>query len=178
MGGILSFFSDLLGSNREAYILILGLDASGKTTVMNRIRYGDNRLTIPTIGFECEHIQIGSLSFVGFDLGGQDAIRHLWHHYFENADAVVFVIDSNDRDRFQIVKDELRNLSSHSYLKDCPFLIFANKQDLGNAANVTELTERLDIHRLMHNTEWKMCESTATTGNGIEKGFAWLSNQV
>ena len=179
MGGILTVFSDWVYGNREASILILGLDASGKTTIMNRLKYGDNMVTVPTIGFNCEHIQFGNLNFIGWDIGGQDKIRKLWHNYFENADAVVFVVDSNDRRRFQQVGDELVKLTEHSYLKNCVFLIFANKQDLPNATSTRELARILDLHRIMrHTLAWKVCESTATTGNGIDEGFAWLSTQV
>ena len=56
MGNIFDMFSSWVQGNREACILILGLDASGKTTIMNRLKYGDNRQTIPTIGFDVEHI--------------------------------------------------------------------------------------------------------------------------
>ena len=67
MGGILTVFSDWVYGNREASILILGLDASGKTTIMNRLKYGDNMVTVPTIGFNCEHIQFGNLNFIARD---------------------------------------------------------------------------------------------------------------
>ena len=48
-------------------------------------------VTVPTIGFNCEHIKFGSLSFIGWDIGGQNRIRKLWHNYYENADAVVVI---------------------------------------------------------------------------------------
>jgi small GTP-binding protein len=179
MGALLSVFSDWIYGNREASILILGLDASGKTTIMNRLKYGDNMVTVPTIGFNCEHIKFGSLSFIGWDIGGQNRIRKLWHNYYENADAVVFVIDSSDRARFPEVKEELTKLTEHTYLKDCAFLIFANKQDLPNAASTNELSLTLDIHPMMRKFDsWKVCESTATSGNGVDRGFGWLSSQV
>ena len=68
MGGFVSLFSDWIYGNQQASILILGLDASGKTTIMNRLKYGDNMVTVPTIGFNCEKIQYGSLSFIGWDI--------------------------------------------------------------------------------------------------------------
>lgn len=179
MGGLVSLFSDWIHGNQEASILILGLDASGKTTILNRLKYGDNMVTVPTIGFNCEHIKFGNLSFIGWDIGGQDKIRKFWHNYFENADAVVFVVDSSDRNRFPSVRKELTNLTQHSYLKDCAFLVFANKQDLSNAAKTSEIEEALELHNMMRKIPaWKVCESTATTGCGIDRGFSWLSSQV
>ena len=179
MGNIFDMFSSWVQGNREACILILGLDASGKTTIMNRLKYGDNRQTIPTIGFDVEHIKFGNLSFVGWDIGGQDNIRKMWHHYFENADAVVYVIDSNDRMRFKESRRELKRLSEHTYLKNCPFLIFANKQDLPNAVGTRELENKMNLYEFMRNVpEYKLCGSTATCGYGIDEGFQWLSDTV
>ena len=111
-------------------------------------------------------------------IGGQDNIRKMWHNYFENADAVVFVIDSNDRDRFKAVKDELGNLVNHRLLRECPFLIFANKQDLPRAMSANNLSDALNLHRLMGHNNWKMVNSTATMGKGIDSRFKWLSSIV
>ena len=178
MGSLFSFLSDWAYGSHEAYILILGLDASGKTTILNRLKCGENKQTIPTIGFNCEHIKFGRLSFVGWDVGGQDNIRKLWHNYFDHADAVVFVIDSSDRRRFNAVRQELHNLTSHRLLRECPFLIFANKQDLPRAVSAAALTNTLGLHKNMNRVTWKMCDSTATTGEGIENGVQWLANIV
>ena len=177
MGSFWSFLSDWASGNEEAYILILGLDASGKTTILNRLKTGENKVTIPTIGFNCEHIRFGRLSFVGFDIGGQSSIRKLWHNYFENADAIVFVIDSSDHPRFGEVYNELRRLADHRLLAHCPILIFANKQDL-NGARSSELMTKLNLMSLLRDRDWKLCESTATTGDGIEHGFSWLASIV
>ena len=179
MGEIFTVFSDWIYGNREAYILILGLDASGKTTILNRLKFNDNRQTIPTIGFNCEHIKFGNLSFVAFDLGGQDTIRRLWHNYFENADAIVFVVDSSDKRRLSDVRRELLSLTQHTYLKDCVFLIFANKQDIDGSLSTDRVVMDLELHDMLrHLPAWKVCGSTATTGEGIDKGFEWLSNTV
>tara|TARA_B110000008_G_scaffold33839_1_gene30006 strand:+ start:1200 stop:1739 length:540 start_codon:yes stop_codon:yes gene_type:complete len=179
MGGVVSLFNDWIYGNREATILILGLDASGKTTILNRLNYGDNRQTIPTIGFNCEHIKFGNLNFVGWDIGGQDRIRRMWHNYFENADAIVFVVDASDKSRFGEAKEELSKLAQHGYLKDCCFLIFANKQDLQGASSTDELVTNMNLRTILRNVHaWKVCESTATTGSGVDKGFSWLSDHV
>lgn len=178
MGSLFSLLTNWAYGNEEAYILILGLDASGKTTILNRLKCGENKQTIPTIGFNCEHIKFGRLSFVGWDIGGQDNIRKMWHNYFENADAVVFVIDSNDRRRFKAVKEELKNLVNHRLLRECPFLIFANKQDLPQAMSASNLSDSLNLHSVMGQSNWKMVNSTATMGKGIDDGFKWLSSIV
>ncbi len=178
MGNWLSDFFDWATGAQEATILILGLDASGKTTIMNRLKTGENKVTVPTIGFNVEHLQFGNLNFVGWDIGGQHVIRKLWHNYFQDTDAVVFVIDSSDRRRFDEVRIELESLSKHRALLQCPFLIFANKQDLPQAADTNHIVNSLGLFQMLRYRNWKVCESTATTGSGIHRGFEWLATQL
>ena len=178
MGNWLSDFFDWATGAEEASILILGLDASGKTTIINRLKTNENKVTVPTIGFNVEHLQFGNLNFVAWDIGGQNVIRKLWHNYFENANAVVFVIDSSDKRRFNEVRQELKNLPEQRALKLCPYLLFANKQDLHKAADTNTVVNKLGLYDLMRHREWKVCESTATSGSGINRGFEWLSTQL
>lgn len=161
---------------KKASILILGLDGSGKTTLLYRLKTNETNQTIPTIGFNVEEIQYGRLTFTCFDIGGQDKIRQLWHNYYANSDAVVFVVDSNDSHRLSMVKSELTKLMSHPYLKDVPFLIFANKQDLPDALPVASLIRELGLHQVRK--QWKVCECTATQGLGINDGFQWLADTI
>ena len=177
MGAFFSFFDWAFGEGKKAYILILGLDASGKTTLLNRLKTNEGCHTIPTIGFNTETIVYGRLTFTLFDIGGQARLRNLWFHYFQNCDAIVFVVDCNDGKRFDIAKKEIWKLLNHPSLKDIPFLFFANKQDLPNAVKRDALITRLGLMKI-RGREWKVAESTATEGYGIEEGFDWLSKNL
>lgn len=163
-------------AGKKASILILGLDASGKTTLLYRLKTNETNRTIPTIGFNVEEIQYGRLTFTCFDIGGQDKIRKLWHNYYANSDAVVFVVDSNDKDRIPSVKSELHKLMNHPFLEHAPFLIFANKQDLPNAMEVSTLIKKLELHQTKR--KWNVCACTATEGLGISDGFQWLADTI
>lgn len=105
-GGLFSYFRGLLGS-REMRILILGLDGAGKTTILYRLQVGEVVTTIPTIGFNVEQVTYKNLKFQVWDLGGQTSIRPYWRCYYSNTDAIIYVVDSVDRDRIGISKDEL-----------------------------------------------------------------------
>lgn len=105
-GGLFSYFKGLLGS-REMRILILGLDGAGKTTILYRLQVGEVVTTIPTIGFNVEQVTYKNLKFQVWDLGGQTSIRPYWRCYYSNTDAIIYVVDSVDRDRIGISKDEL-----------------------------------------------------------------------
>lgn len=84
-----------------------GLDGAGKTTILYRLQVGEVVTTIPTIGFNVEQVTYKNLKFQVWDLGGQTSIRPYWRCYYSNTDAIIYVVDSADRDRIGISKDEL-----------------------------------------------------------------------
>jgi len=116
-----------------------------------------------------------------WDVGGQDKIRPLWRHYYQNTMGVIFVVDSSDRDRIDdskdyehSAKDELSRLLGEEELINAAVLIFANKQDLGaKAMKVQEITERLGLNKL-RNRKWYIQGCSATTGDGLYEGLDWL----
>ncbi|KAF8403481.1 hypothetical protein HHK36_011585 [Tetracentron sinense] len=140
-------FSSLF-AKREMRILMVGLDAAGKTTILYKLKLGEIVTTIPTIGFNVETVEYKNISFTVWDVGGQDKIRPLWRHYFQNTQGLVFVVDSNDRDRVVEARDELHRILNEDELRDAVLLVFANKQDLPNAMNAAEITEKLGLHSL------------------------------
>ena len=73
---------------------MLGLDAAGKTTALYKLKMNEMVTTIPTIGFNVETLQHKNLEMTVWDVGGQDKIRQLWKHYYENTDALIFLVDS------------------------------------------------------------------------------------
>lgn len=66
--------------------------------------------TIPTIGFNVETVEYKNICFTVWDVGGQDKIRPLWRHYFQNTQGFIFVVDSNDRERIVEAQKELQNM--------------------------------------------------------------------
>merc|ERR1719449_498061 len=99
-------FAQLVGK-QEMRILMVGLDAAGKTTILYKLKLGEVLTTIPTIGFNVETVEYKNISFTIWDVGGQDKIRPLWRHYYQNTQGIIFVVDSNDRDRIGEARDEL-----------------------------------------------------------------------
>eukprot|EP00292_Cryptomonas_paramecium_P017192 CAMPEP_0113719132 /NCGR_PEP_ID=MMETSP0038_2-20120614/35617_1 /TAXON_ID=2898 /ORGANISM="Cryptomonas paramecium" /LENGTH=106 /DNA_ID=CAMNT_0000647415 /DNA_START=278 /DNA_END=598 /DNA_ORIENTATION=+ /assembly_acc=CAM_ASM_000170 len=90
--------------------------------------------TIPTIGFAVETAEINNITFTAWDVGGQDKLRPLWRHYFSNTDAIVFVVDCNDRDRVVEARDELHRMLGEAKLEGAMLLVLANKQVVGCVA--------------------------------------------
>lgn len=118
-----------------------------------------------------------NISFTVWDVGGQDKIRPLWRHYFQNTQGLIFVIDSNDRERMGEARDELSRMLNEDELRDAVLLIFANKQDLPNAMTAAEITDKLGLHSL-RGKNWYIQSTCATNGNGLYEGLDWLSNQL
>ncbi|CAN6450998.1 unnamed protein product [Victoria cruziana] len=112
MGMALSRMIRMLFAKREMRILMVGLDAAGKTTILYKLKLGEIVTTIPTIGFNVETVEYKNVSFTVWDVGGQDKIRPLWRHYFQNTQGLIFVVDSNDKDRIVEARDELHRMLS------------------------------------------------------------------
>ncbi|KAK5884595.1 hypothetical protein CesoFtcFv8_018398 [Champsocephalus esox] len=176
MGAFTSLMKGMFGS-KEMRILMVGLDAAGKTTVLYKLKLGEVVTTIPTIGFNVETVEYKNINFTVWDVGGQDKIRPLWRHYFQNTQAVVFVVDSNDRERIGEAKEELMRMLAEDELADAKLLVFANKQDLPNAMNAAEITDKLALHTLC-NRNWYIQATCATTGDGIYEGLNWLAMTI
>ncbi|KAJ1625827.1 ADP-ribosylation factor [Pavlovales sp. CCMP2436] len=188
-------FGKLFGK-KEVRILMVGLDAAGKTTILYKLKLGEIVTTIPTIGFsttnhraeahdacepadpDVETVEYKNIQFTVWDVGGQDKIRPLWRHYYQNTQGVIFVVDSNDRDRVDEARDELHRMLNEDELREAIVLCFANKQDLPNAMNAAEITERLGLNTLRNGRKWYIQSTCATTGDGLYEGLDWLSAEI
>merc|ERR1712027_283423 len=162
---------------QEMRILMVGLDAAGKTTILYKLKLGEVVTTIPTIGFNVETVEYKNLSFTVWDVGGQDKIRPLWRHYYQGTNGLIYVVDSNDRDRSEDAKEELTKMLNEDEMRDAVLLVFANKQDLPNAMTAAGVTEKLGLHNLRHR-QWYIQSACAITGDGLYEGLDWLSRTL
>ena len=124
------------------------------------------------VGFNVETVTYKNVKFNVWDVGGQDKIRPLWRHYYTGTQGLVFVVDSQDRERIDEAKQELHRILSDREMKECLLLVFANKQDLPGGAlpchvvprmslrlssrvamSPAEVTEKLGLHR-MRDRSW------------------------
>ncbi|KAI9171549.1 putative ADP-ribosylation factor [Paramyrothecium foliicola] len=177
MGLAFSKIFDKLWGKKEMRILMVGLDAAGKTTILYKLKLGEIVTTIPTIGFNVETVEYKNIQFTVWDVGGQDKIRPLWRHYFQNTQGIIFVVDSNDRDRIVEAREELQRMLNEDELRDAILLVFANKQDLPNAMNAAEITDKLGLHSLRQRA-WYIQSTCATSGDGLYEGLEWLATTL
>lgn len=92
MGLTISSLLGRLFGNKSCRILMVGLDAAGKTTILYKLKLGEIVTTIPTIGFNVETVEYKNISFTVWDVGGQDKIRPLWRYYFQNTQGKSFIM--------------------------------------------------------------------------------------
>ncbi|KAM7274347.1 hypothetical protein ACFE04_029011 [Oxalis oulophora] len=168
---VVDWFYGVLASlglwQKEAKILFLGLDNAGKTTLLHMLRD----------------------EFKAFDLGGHQIARRVWKDYYAKVDAVVYLVDSYDKERFAESKKELDALLSDEALATVPFLILGNKIDLPYAASEEELCYHLGLANFttgkgkvnlgesnVRPVEAFMCSIVRKMGYG--DGFRWLSQYI
>lgn len=167
----------LFGGDSECKIVIVGLNNAGKTTILYKLHLGQVIVTQPTIGSNVEEVKHDNLTFQVWDLGGQENLRATWATYFEDTDAVVFVVDSNDQESLVLAKMELFNAVLQEDLKFSCLLVLANKQDIQGARNAGEIAEDLSLHTIRTH-EWQIQSCCALTGEGLQEGLSWIAGRI
>lgn len=179
MGNFISWISESIFDflKIKCNMLMVGLDSSGKTTILYKLKLNEQVNTIPTIGFNVETVKYKNLDLTVWDVGGQEKIRKLWRHYYNNIDVVIFVIDSNDSGRFPEVKEELHYLLKEDQLKDCIVLIFSNKTDLPNSVESSEIAYEINTNAIKQ--KWFMQPISALYDEtGIYTGLEWIQKNL
>eukprot|EP01083_Nonionella_stella_P022489 62211_1 len=172
----------------EASVMMIGLDGAGKTTILKYLKDETTYKTLPTLGFNVDKVQFEGLDMTIWDIGGQHKLRSLWQHYFGSVQALIFVIDANDRERIfgkgskdkankddDSVKYWLEALTTMPQLHDCIFLILANKQDQQDALTTNQVIGALDLCGTLRGKTWHCCPTVALTGEGVDSAFCWLN---
>lgn len=169
-------------SRQEARVLVIGLDNSGKTTLLHHLKPKTVSATLevtPTVGFQVEEFSQGDIHFTVYDMSGQGRYRSLWEHYYADVEAIIYVIDSTDRLRMCVAREELELLLQHDLIKSkkLPILFFANKMDMAGALSPDECMDELGLARVK-DKPWNINASNALTGAGITEGIQWLCDAI
>lgn len=174
-------FSKVLGKlfgSREMKILMLGLDNAGKTTILYKLKLNKIKTSAPTVGFNVETVTYKNVKFNMWDVGGQERLRPLWRHYFPATTALIFVIDSQDKDRLNEAKEEFYSIVGEKEMEKVVLLVLANKQDLKGALKPQEISDFLELDQNLKNQLWCVVGSNALTGQGLVEGLSWVANNT
>jgi len=180
--GLFDRLANILGlKKKECNVLVVGLDNSGKSTILNHFKPTDEKYhnIVPTVGFSVEKFKNRNVGFTAFDMSGQGRYRNLWEHYYKECQGIVFVVDSSDKLRMVVAKDELDMLLQHPDIRarKVPILFFANKMDCKEAMSSVKVSQTLGLERIM-DKPWHICASNAVTGEGLHEGVEWLTAQI
>ncbi|ESL07115.1 ADP-ribosylation factor [Trypanosoma rangeli SC58] len=176
-------------SKTKLNIITCGLDNSGKTSIINRLKPASVQTEhiTATIGYSVDVLERGDVRFTVFDMGGAKKFRGLWESYYENINGVIFVLDSSDELRLCVAKEEIELMLQHPDIArelpggsgaKIPFLFYANKMDLPNAKTAADLVDILDLTTLMGDRPFNIFASNALKGKGISEGITWLQNTL
>ncbi|KAG0592177.1 hypothetical protein M758_1G191300 [Ceratodon purpureus] len=177
MGNTFRKLFDSIFGNKEMRVVMLGLDAAGKTTILYKLHIGEILSTVPTIGFNVEKVQYKNVEFTVWDVGGQEKLRPLWRHYFNNTDGLIYVVDSCDRERISKAAVEFQQIINDPLMRNSAILVFANKQDMKGALDTSEVCEQLGLFNL-RNRRWQIQGTCAPKGEGLYEGLDWLATTL
>ena len=177
MGLVISRLVSSLSFAQDTRILMLGLDAAGKTTTLYKLKLGEFVTSVPTIGFNVETVSYKKLNMTIWDVGGQDKIRALWQHYYNGSDALIWIVDSTDVDRMKECRDELHHVCASDSLRHAAVLVYTNKQDAPKAERPDVVAGHLGLHTLPQR-EWYIQPCSALMGDGLVEGLEWLNKTL
>lgn len=167
----------------QVSVLLVGLDNSGKSTIVNQLRKRKDKLRpnqiTPTVGFKQESIVWApeACQLTIWDMSGQSRYRPLWHHYFEIVSGIIFVVDLSDRARMSIVKDELDRILQHKKLEHKPILFLANKVDHPDAVSPEDIWVALRLGDIeeQYGHVVHIKKTNGLSGEGVKAGLEWLA---
>lgn len=180
MGGIISQVLSG-GQSPGMRMLLVGLEGSGKTTFLRKLKNGQLVGAIPSVGYTEEtgytfDVLDECVSFVAWHAGAENKNLPDWSNpVFQNPYAIIFMVDSSEPERLPQARRALQRLNEDERLCDIPLLVFANKQDMPGAMSVEELTNKLGDQG---QRPWTVQSASAYDGVGLYDGFQWLAPNV
>lgn len=178
--GFLSVLRAIKASENEARVLVVGLDCSGKTTIVSSLLGKPLTEIAPTLGFKIStwRPQNTSMAVALWDVGGQQTIRTYWRNYFSSTDALIWVVDSTDRRRMDTCRKALSEVLHAERLQGCPVMILCNKQDIPSALSVEEISAAITLDALCSNRKWAVLPCSAMSRQGLDEAFSWLLSEL
>ncbi|GMH50188.1 hypothetical protein TrRE_jg8485 [Triparma retinervis] len=165
--------------SKKMDIVLVGLENSGKSTLLSVLATGEPVETVPTIGLSVKVMKKQGITMKCWDIGGQEKYRGEWGRYTEGCSVILFVVDVADYEKMPTVKKELHKLvigAERGNTQPIPMLILANKIDKSPHMAETELITKLALEKIQM-TPWIVMPISAVQSVGIENVLDWLINQ-
>ncbi|KAK7031835.1 ADP-ribosylation factor 4 [Favolaschia claudopus] len=172
-------FERLYPSSPERYkIPLLGLDTSGKTTLLYRLKTGEVTTTSPTIGI---------ITMLCWDAGGCSRLSPFFYRpYTINSHALIWVIDSADPERLPESAQELKkhiqiittDPEAPTSPHDLPILILAAKRDRSRAVPLQDIESQ--VADVLKESPYRLVgvSSQDADDTTLTEGFGWLLDRI
>ncbi|XP_061572230.1 ADP-ribosylation factor-like protein 11 [Cololabis saira] len=165
-------------SSAPAQVMLMGLDSSGKSTLLARLLTGQVVDTSPTVGFNVGTLQLDKkVELTVWDIGGQSSMRTNWRHFLDDCTALVFMVDSSDAARMPEAQKALKKLLSEEKLRGVPLMVLANKKDRPNSMTIREVATQLDLSSYSERL-WEIQACSAVQGLGLQQAFRSVSKMI
>ena len=160
-------------------ITLIGLDNAGKTCLVFKLLGRSFSHTLPTIGVNAEMLSREGVRFQLFDLGGYLFFRRMfWKKYCQLSMGIIFVIDGNNSERLDEVKEEFWR--SMKWNTEAPLLILENKSDL-KCISQERLKESLNLNSLVDLypvRTFKLFKVSIKTGQNLDEAISWFFEKI
>ncbi|XP_035258908.1 ADP-ribosylation factor-like protein 5B [Anguilla anguilla] len=163
--------------DRQHKVIIVGLDNAGKTTILYQFLAKEAVHTSPTVGSNVEEISVRKTRFLVWDIGGQESLRASWNSYYCDTEIVILVVDSTDRERLTLTREELHRMLAHEDLQNAAVLVLANKQDVKDSMTAAEISQCLTLSSITGHP-WHIQACCALTGEGLPASLDWMRSHV
>jgi len=145
-------------------VVVLGVENAGKTSLVQKMKYGQPVSVKPTIGFNLENFKQKDIELMLFDIAG--GARSMWPHYLENADVIIYVIDATRHDIFDLTRELLRTINREMRARRCLFVCALNKSDLPGAMTNQQFLADTNIAEII-DADLILTRTSTVTGEGI-----------
>eukprot|EP00128_Syssomonas_multiformis_P017393 Colp12_sorted_trinity150504_noHs@27668 len=187
MYSLLSGLYTYLFRKNEFYVLIVGLDNGGKTTLLEKIKslFNKNYKPLPrskitsTVGLNVGKVDVGRVVLMFWDVGGQQELHSIWEKYFNECHAIIYVVDPCDQERLELSREVFERVVSDQSLKGVPLLVWVNKQDAEQRLSIDEVKHV--FNKSAHMIGSRDCHVSGTSGvigDGIKEGIEWIVSRV
>lgn len=164
-------------NGEDLNILVIGLNSSGKTTLINTLKPSVCQLKEikPTNGYETPWIPFRQYRLRFRDMGGLSNFRPLWQNHTDGLEGIIYVVDSSDMSRLSTAKEELFTILEQPNIqaRPIPILIYANKNDLEESVAPDIIKEGLDLNSISGHPI-NMVSCCALYEKDIIPGLDWL----
>lgn len=177
---LLTVLRKIQRKEKQARVLILGLDNAGKSTLVARALQRPLDEVTPTLGFQIHTLEYGGLHLNLWDVGGQKSIRPFWHNYFEKTDFLVWVVDATALDRLESAREELVATlqEEEDRLVGAGLLIWLNKIEARPDIDLAEVERALGLDEIKNHHTCLVLPCSAFTGQGVTEGLEYIAQEI